>query len=121
MKSARVLVVDDEPPNVEVLLRVLANEGHAATGAESAEAAAAFLETGAYDFVLLDHVLPGTTGMQSLGRLRALTKAPIYLMSGYSDDDTRQDALLLGATGFMAKPLDVTALLAVLEALPERA
>lgn len=114
-------MVDDEPLNVEVLLRSLASKGHQGVGAGSAEATASSLEAGAFDLVLLHHVLPGATGMQSLGRLRALTKAPIYVMSGYSDDDTRQDALLLGATGFMAKPLDAAALLAVLEALPELA
>lgn len=114
-------MVDDEPLNVEIIQRFLAGKGHEGVGAGSAEAAAASLEKGVFDLVLLDHVLPGETGMQSIGRLRGLTKSPIYIMSGFSDDDTRQDALLLGATGFLAKPLDMSALLAVIDALPERA
>lgn len=114
-------MVDDEPLNVEIITRSLRAKGHEVVGAGSAEAAATALAKGPCDFVLLDHVLPGETGMQSIGRLRALTKAPIYIMSGYSDDDTRQDAMLLGATGFLAKPLDMSALLAALDALPERA
>jgi DNA-binding response OmpR family regulator len=56
--------------------------------------------------------------MQSLGRLRALTRAPIHLMSG--DDDVRRDALLLGATGFLKKPFDIHAIFALIDALPER-
>lgn len=120
MTGARVLVVDDDRTNVEILLRSLASQGHHGTGAASAEEAAAALSTGSYDFVLLDHVMPGSTGMQSLGRLRALTPAPIYIMSGYSDDDTRDDALLLGAAGFLPKPFEIAELFAVLDALPVR-
>ncbi len=115
-----MLVVDDEPGSVEILLRALAHAGHTGAGAGSADAAEAALSSGVYDFVMLDHVLPGATGMQSLGKLRALTPAPIYIMSGYSDDETRRDAMLLGASGFLEKPLDFAAIRAVLAALPER-
>jgi len=121
VKSARVLVVDDEPAIIEILLRSLETQGHAGKGAESAEEAAAALSAGTYDLVLLDHVLPGVTGMQALGKLRGLTKAPVYIMSGYTGDDTRQDVMLLGATGFLPKPLALADLLAVIAALPEHA
>ena len=117
MKIARGLIVDDEPAIIEVLLRALAAKGHHARTVDNAEDAAGLLGEG-FDLVLLDHVLPGATGMQSLGRLRALTRAPIHLMSG--DDDVRKDALLLGATGFLAKPFDVHEVFALIEALPER-
>ena len=120
MRSAKVLVVDDERASIEVLLRWLTQKGHEGTGAESAEEAARALANGIFDLVLLDHVLPGATGMQSLPRLRALTKAPIHIMSGYSDDDTRRDAELLGASGFLAKPVELEPLHALLAALPER-
>jgi two-component system KDP operon response regulator KdpE len=120
VKAAHVLVVDDEPTNVEVLTRTLELKGHRGTGAGSAEAAANALAAAAFDLVLLDHVLPGATGMQSLGRLRGLTKAPIYIMSGYTDEDTRKDAMLLGASGFLPKPINVGDIFAVLDALPEK-
>lgn len=120
MKSAKVLLVDDERANLEILLRCLAQKGHAGAGAESAEEAVRALSAGAFDLVLLDHVLPGATGMQSLRRLQALTRAPVYIMSGYSDDETRRDAELLGAAGFLPKPIEIESLLALLDALPER-
>jgi DNA-binding response OmpR family regulator len=119
VKSARVLVVDDEPVIVEVLIRYLDQHGQRAKGAESAEEAESALAAAPYDLVLLDHVLPGVTGMQALGKLRALTKAPIYIMSGYTGDDTRADVMLLGATGFLPKPIDLNELLALIAALPE--
>jgi len=121
VKAARVLLVDDEPANVEVLARSLDLKGHSGTGAGSAEAAEAALAAGSFDLVLLDHVLPGATGMQSLARLRALTKAPIYIMSGYTGDDTRMDAELLGAAGFLPKPIAINEIFALIDALPERA
>lgn len=113
-------MVDDEGANLEILLRCLAQKGHSGVGAESAEEAARALAAGTFDLVLLDHVLPGQTGMQALPRLKALTRAPIHIMSGYSDDDTRRDAVLLGASGFLPKPIEHAALGALLDSLPER-
>lgn len=121
MKTARILLVDDEPLLTEVLSRAFAAKGHRADAANDAEAAERALGEADYDLVLLDQVLPGATGMQSLGPLRARTKAPIHLMSGCSDDDTRRDAELLGASGFVPKPVDVRLVLALVDALPERA
>jgi DNA-binding response OmpR family regulator len=95
--------------------------GHRADGAGSAEAAADALRRGTYDFVLLDVVLPGRTGLQALAELRTLTPAPIHVMSGMNDDEMRKDALLLGATGFFGKPLDLAAILAAIAALPPAA
>lgn len=116
-----MLVVDDEAAIIEIVLRSLAHKGHSGTAADSAEAAASALSAASFDLVLLDHVLPGITGMQALGRLRALTKAPIHIMSGYAGDDTRTDVMLLGAAGFLPKPLDLAELFGLIDALPERA
>ena len=117
---AKVLVVDDERENIEILLRCLGQKGHPGLGAGSAEDAARELAKGEFDLVLLDQVLPDTTGMQALPRLRALTHASIYMMSGYCDDETRRDAQLLGANGFLPKPIELEALFAAIAALPER-
>lgn len=113
-------MVDDEKPIIEIMVRALAKQGHHAAGADGVEAAAAALSASPYDLVLLDHVLQGTTGMQALPRLSALTKAPIYIMSGYTGDDTRKDVLLLGAAGFLPKPIDLVELYAVIDALAEK-
>lgn len=121
LRGARILVVDDEPASVEILARLLEARGHRVAGAGSAEAAAAALRRESYDFVLLDVVLPGRTGMQALAELRTLTRAPIHAMSGLNDEETRKDILLLGAAGFFGKPLDIESILAAIEALPPAA
>jgi DNA-binding response OmpR family regulator len=118
LRGARILVVDDEPAAVEILSRYLEMKGHRVAGADSAEAAAEALRRDAYDFVLLDVILPGRTGLQALAELRALTRAQIHVMSGQNDEEMRKDARLLGATGFFGKPLDLEAILAAIDALP---
>lgn len=118
MKNARVLIVEDDLPSLDILKRVLVQRGHLAATAGSAEAARVQLERGTFDLVLLDHVLPGRTGAQVLREFSALTEAPIYIMSGYVDEDFEKDALLLGASGFLSKPLDLAAVDAAVEALP---
>lgn len=121
MRSARILVVDDEAVNIEIIARMLEPHGHAVTGAGSAEEALEVLRGSTFDLIILDLVLPGKTGMQALSEMKTLTDAPIHLMSGQTDPDTRRDALLLGAAAFQPKPLDLKALLAAVAALPPRA
>ncbi|HXT00392.1 MAG TPA: response regulator [Elusimicrobiota bacterium] len=121
MRSARILVVDDEPAAVEMLARFLENAGHRVEGARSAEDAVEALKNGSFDLVLLDLILPGMTGLQALAELKTLTRAPIHVMTGLNDSDTRKDVLLLGASGFFGKPLDLTAVLAAVDALPSPA
>ena len=113
-----MLLIEDDRAGAEVLTRLLGKLEHAAKAVENVEEAARTLAAETFDLVLLDNVLPGPTGMQSLSRLRGLTKAPVWIMSGYTDDDTRQDALLLGAAGFLPKPIEISALSAVIERLP---
>jgi DNA-binding response OmpR family regulator len=120
MKAARILLVEDDHASVEMLTRLFKMGGHETVAAETAEQAFEAAANGVYDLVLLDQVLPGATGMQSLRKLRSMTRAPIYLMSGYNSEDTRVDAELLGARGFLPKPLDINEVLKLIADLPER-
>jgi|GEM_PF-2339959 len=119
MREARILAVDDEPMNVEILARYLQSKGHRVAGAADAEEALAALRAGSFDLVLVDVVLPGRTGLEVLPELAQLTQAPIHIMSGSNDDDTRRDALMLGAAGFLPKPIDLEALTTLVADLPD--
>lgn len=121
MKGASVLLVEDDEDGAEVVSRFLELKGHRVVGARSAEDAADRLRAGRFDFVLLDVVLPGVTGLQALAALTKLTRAPIHMMSGQHEQDVLPDASLLGAKGFFQKPLDLDALSAALDALPPAA
>ena len=116
-----MLVVDDEPVNREIIGRALEHRGHSWAGAGSAEEAETLLRSRDFDLVLLDLVLPGLTGLQALSPLGKLSRAPIWIMSGHTDRETRADALALGAAGFFPKPLEMAELAEAIAALPERA
>ncbi len=113
--------MDDDLDSSELVARVLDSRGHRTTRAGSAEEAEDALKRGGFDFVLLDVILPGRTGLQALAALTKLTRAPIHMMSGQSTDDVLPDATLLGAAGFFQKPLDLDAVLAAITALPPAA
>ena len=104
--KGKVLIVDDERLNVEVLGRFLTGAGYDVFSAGSAEEALALAEKEQLDAILLDNVLPGMTGLQAIAGLMKRSKAAIILMTGDDGQSTREDALLLGARGFLGKPID---------------
>ena len=67
---ARVLVVDDDQINCELLATWLGKKGHEAVTAESGEQALARLGAEAFDLVFLDISMPGMNGIETLERLR---------------------------------------------------
>lgn len=110
--EARILIVDDEPPNVKVLKRVLAVAGYRQVTAITAprEAIARFAEIKP-DLLLLDLHMPEIDGMAVMERLRAQLPAteyfPILMLTGDSSPQACQRALAMGASDFVAKPFDM--------------
>jgi len=115
--SKRVLIVDDEPNVVGVLLEFFARfqHGHAydVVPAYSAVEALDILLRGAFDLILLDMVIPGIgarwkQGLALLKRIRDLgVTAPILMMSGDRDTRKEAEALIAGAVGYLHKPFNL--------------
>jgi CheY-like chemotaxis protein len=113
--SKRVLIVDDEPHVVGVLLEFFARfqHGHAydVVPAYSAAEALDILLRRAFDLILLDMIIPGMgdrwkQGLDLLKRIRDLgVKAPILMMSG--DGFQKAEALMAGAVGYLHKPFNI--------------
>ena len=114
--SKRVLIVDDEPNVVGVLLEFFARfeHGHAyeVVPAYSAAEALDILVRGAFDLILLDMVIPGIgfrwkQGLDLLKHIRDLgVKAPVLMMSG-GGDAQKAEALSAGAVGYLHKPFNL--------------
>ncbi|MBA3760324.1 MAG: response regulator [Gemmatimonadales bacterium] len=110
--DACILIVDDEPPNVKVLQRVLAVAGYRRVTAITAprEAIARFAEIKP-DLLLLDLHMPEIDGMAVMERLRAQLPSseffPILMLSGDASPLACQRALGMGASDFVAKPFDM--------------
>ena len=118
---SKVLIVDDEPNIVEILGRLLAQQGYEIRTAASAEEALALLDHEPVNAILLDNNLPGMTGMRALAEIRRRTAAPTLLMTGHFDEGFATDALLLGAAGILSKPFDFTKVEALLARLIAKA
>lgn len=103
---SKVLLVEDDPLNLQVCKRWLESHGFLVRATTSAEQALAALEQEEFAAILLDNILPGMTGLQAIASLSARSSAAIVVMTGHADVELRKDALLLGAKAFLKKPLD---------------
>ena len=114
--ALRVLIVEDERELGRVLSDYLAEIGHRAEVVGSAEAALDLLRREPPDAVVLDVKLPGMSGLEFLG-LQTVRESPvpIIVVSGYVTEEQARECLLLGALEFLAKPVPLKVLGAVLE------
>jgi signal transduction histidine kinase len=108
---ARILVVDDEPANVDLLARVLAGAGY--TNVEGTTDPRRVLDryrAYAPDLILLDLLMPHLDGVAVLQQLRREIPQGVYLpvivVTGDLASETRRRALGAGATDFLTKPFD---------------
>ena len=109
--SCKILIIDDEDPNVRLLERVLTRAGfeNFLSTTDSREAAALFADFQP-DLVLTDWLMPGVDGCAVIGQLRALTATddylPIVVLTADITPRAKQRALTAGATDFLTKPFD---------------
>ena len=107
-KQARILIVDDEAANVELLRRLLERAGfsHLDSTNDPREAAPMFKRLGP-DLVLLDLHMPHMDGLQVIDELNQLGHAsylPILMLTGDMTPEARREALSRGAKDFVNKP-----------------
>ena len=110
MKTARILVVDDEPGIQKSLCGVLSDEGYIAHAVGSGEECLENLARESSDLVLLDVWLTGIDGMETLSRIQDIPFAdrPVVVMiSGHGNIETAVKATKLGAFDFLEKPLSI--------------
>ena len=121
MSKARVLLVDDEREFASALAERLQLRGYAARAAFSAAEALAAASAEAFDVVLLDLNLPGVRGVELLLTLRqALPRAEIILLSGHLDLAEKIEGVRLDAFGMLLKPVELTELIAMIDAAQAR-
>src|SRR6478735_562780 len=112
--QVRVLVVDDQPPNVRLLQAILTPRGYDVLTAWSGEEALATLEEDDMDLVLLDIVMPGMDGYEVCREIRerpGTAYLPVVMVTA-SGDEQKIKALEAGADDFLTKPVNKNELLA---------
>jgi len=119
---ARVLVVDDAEGIRDFLANLLELDGYEVDTAEDGRSALALLEGGAApDAILLDVMLPGIDGIETLRRIRAADGGvPVVMLSVVGKASTIVEAMQLGAADYLNKPLEEALLRATLEKVLER-
>lgn len=118
----RVLVVEDETRLAENIATALREgPGFAVDVSHNGSEALLLCETGSYDLVLMDLMLPGLRGEELLRKLRASKDAtPVLVLTAVDDLRSTIDLLNLGADDYMTKPFDLGELIARSRALIRR-
>jgi putative two-component system response regulator len=108
--AGRIMIVDDEPVNIKVARKYLKIAGYTdfVTTSDSTQAIALMRE-GRPDLVLLDVMMPQVSGLDILQQVRGddqLKHLPVLILTAVSDARTKVQALELGATDFLSKPVE---------------
>ncbi|MDE2125597.1 MAG: response regulator transcription factor [Armatimonadetes bacterium] len=117
----KVLVVDDEIPIVEAVTYNLRKEGYATLQAFNAEEALALAGTEKPDLIILDVMLPASTGFEVCKRLRQASRTPIIMLTARADETDRVVGLELGADDYVTKPFSMRELMVRVRNLVQRA
>ncbi len=107
MSGKHILVVDDDPDTLTLLVLTLRQAGYQVTKAASGQVAVAHAKERAYDLVLLDLMMPGMSGFDVL---RALRVAPgpmpaVIMLTAKSSFQDQVTARELGALEYLVKPV----------------
>jgi adenylate cyclase len=119
----RILIVDDNESNRDVLSRRLVLDGHEVVSVDSGAATFAVLEEQTFDLILLDLLMPVMNGLEVLTRLKAEERwrdIPVIMISGLQETDAVLKCIEVGAEDYLPKPCNVVLLRARINACLER-
>lgn len=122
--TAKVLVVEDELPLAEMLHYNLEAEGFRVSAAETGEEAELIVAEEEPDLIILDWMLPGSSGLELCRRWRSqrISKTiPIILLTARGEESDRIRGLTTGADDYVTKPFSVPELMARIRAILRRA
>lgn len=107
--SAKILVVDDEAPIQDILVRILRREGYATVTASNGYEALELVYRERPDLILLDVTMPDMDGFTVCKRIKDDERTaliPVTMLTGLNDRDYRRRGMEVGADDFLTKPFD---------------
>lgn len=119
--KSRVLIVDDEPMVLDVLVRYLLREGFDVDTATDGEQALATFARTSPDLVVLDLMLPRVDGLEVFRRMREQSGTAVIMLTAKGDETDRVVGLELGADDYVTKPFSPREVVARIRAVLRRA
>jgi two-component system nitrogen regulation response regulator NtrX len=116
----RILVIDDEAGIRDSLRMIIEYEGYEFLGAAAGPEGIALAERESPDLIFLDIKMPGMDGFEALERIKAVSEAPVVMISGHGTGATGADAVRRGAFDFIDKPPDTDRILVTIRNALER-
>jgi two-component system, response regulator RegA len=111
-----LLIVDDDLTFCGVLAKAMTKRGFSVTCAHSVEQAMESAESCMPEYAVIDLRLPGTSGLTLVEKLKSLDPGTrIVMLTGYASIATAVEAIKLGATHYLAKPVDIDDILMAFE------
>ncbi|GAA0134502.1 ATP-binding protein [Paenibacillus sp. YSY-4.3] len=115
-----ILIVDDDPVNLQVLEAILPQDEYEAVMVTSGKEALAILDTKEWDLVISDIMMPRMSGYELTRKIRerfTLTELPVLLLTARSQPKDIQSGFLAGANDYVAKPVEPLEIRSRIEAL----
>lgn len=107
-----ILIVDDDPGMTETLIDIFDEIGYEVDVAGDGYSAIEMIKEKAYNFSLIDIMMPGINGVEVFKELKCISpKTIVMMMTAYSVEELEKEALKEGAHGILHKPLDVERIL----------
>jgi CheY-like chemotaxis protein len=116
----RVLIVDDERKNRQLIEVMLGEEGYQLSTAACGEDALAMIAAQPQDLILLDVMMPGMDGYQVAARVKgdpATAHIPVVILTALGDRNSRSHGLGAGAVEYLTKPINRAELCACVRSL----
>ena len=117
---SRILIVDDDPDIRNVLSLLLKDSYFVAEAADGAEAVNYMKANPDTDLVVLDVMMPGMDGLETCGKLREFSNAPVLFLTAKSAERDRVAAYQSGGDDYLSKPFSQAELLAKISSLLRR-
>lgn len=110
-EAPHILVIDDDDRIRSLLQRYLSDQGLRVTTAENAETARRFMDTLAFELLIVDVMMPGEDGISLTSSIRDESDVPILMLTAKSEINDRISGLEVGADDYLSKPFEPRELL----------
>ncbi len=120
MNPEHILVVDDEPRYLRLIEFNLTAEDYSVQTVATGEEAVLKTAQNRFDLVILDIMLPGIDGFETLSQIREFSQVPVIMLTARGRDEDKVHGLRLGADDYVTKPFSAQELLARVGAVLRR-